>query len=211
MPFHGQTPILREVCVPHVRRAAAGRGNAKLQRPAGIHHAGLSHVQRAWVVRSAHCTGVYAADPSCADVLIATAASRLCAQSGTPPQGGGLALSHRPVRASRVFEPGLSSCETLDRQPVRNQAAARRANFDLIWPPFQHARRKPSGRYRTQCNARAETPWGNAANGRPAQLDTRGDVRTYTLDSLRRRAASDRRTPAAPRSPRRHRSAAAYP
>src|SRR5277367_1538072 len=42
-----------------------------------------------------------------------------------PPQGGGLALSQRPVRASRVFAPGPSTCEAVDRIRARAPKAAR--------------------------------------------------------------------------------------
>ena len=42
-------------------------------------------------------------------------------------------MSHKPMRASLVFAPGLSTCETGVRQPVSNQAAARTADIDFMW------------------------------------------------------------------------------
>jgi hypothetical protein len=82
-------------------------------------------------------------------------------------------LSHRPVRASLLFAPGLSSCETVFRQPVSNQAAARTENVAFIVAPkntagvrpaagrlilLKHERQKPSGRYRTQPISLAAIP-----------------------------------------------------
>lgn len=73
-------------------------------------------------------------------------------------------MSHRPVRGSRVFAPGLSSCETVCRQPLSSQIAESAANIDFKVAPkntgrkyaadrlfsFEHERQKSSGRYRTQ-------------------------------------------------------------
>lgn len=53
-------------------------------------------------------------------------------QSRGPPQGGGVALSHKPVRGSLLFAPGLSSCEAPVTQPDINQTAARALNIDLM-------------------------------------------------------------------------------
>jgi hypothetical protein len=70
--------------------------------------------------------------PTGAPPIAGSSPLAISSQSRTPPQGGGLASSHKPVRASRLLAPGLSSCETLLMQPDNNQAAARMPIINFI-------------------------------------------------------------------------------
>ena len=64
------------------------------------------------------------------------------------------------MRASLLFAPGLSSCETVFRQPVSNQAAARTESVAFIVAPKNTARRETRSRSTYFIKARApEAVW----------------------------------------------------